>query len=255
MSLIVRTHGGLGNQIFQILFARLTAGSLHTGYAEVHDLNYAHGFKRSTELEHAPFRATALQLQVSRLRLPKLLLRSRLWCTEQLNLFGSVYLDGYFQHAEDYQRFSDAQIASEVARLRRELRIEPTGTKNKSALYHIRLGDFFNDSGAARAHALKRVNELSPNSTIITNQEELFRDAHIQQRMLAKHCSLHSTVAYAAEDVIRLMSTHSLIVTNNSTLALWASVLGNCRTVFDDPKLAAVHDRLFKAANACHFPQ
>jgi hypothetical protein len=46
------------------------------------------------------------------------------------------------------------------------------------------------------------------------------------------------------------MSTHGRIVTNNSTLALWASVLGNCRTEFDDPRLAAVHDRLFNAANA-----
>lgn len=250
MSVVVRTHGGLGNQLFQILFARLTANARHTGYAEVHDLNYAHGFKRSTELEHAPLRATALQLRVSSLRLPKLLLRSRLWCTEQVNLFGSVYLDGYFQCADDYERFADAQIASEVARLRRELHIEPTGATDKRSLYHIRLGDFFNDPGAARSHALKRVDELAPGATVITNQEELFQDAQIRERMQAKQCRLHSTADYASEDVMRLMSTHGLIVTNNSTLALWASVLGNCRTVFDDSRLAAVHDRLFRAANA-----
>lgn len=249
MTVVVRTHGGLGNQLFQILFARLSAGAELTGYVEVHDSNYAHGFTRSTEIEPAPLRATALQRMVSRLRLPKLLLRSRLWRTEQINLFGSIYLDGYFQRVGDYQRFSDVEIAAEVARLRHELSIEPIGVADNRTLYHIRLGDFFNDASAALAYALKRVDDLAPNATVITNQEELFEEAQVQQRMKAKQCRVHGTVDYVSEDVIRLMSTHGRIVTNNSTLAFWASVLGNCRTEFDDPQLAAVHDRLFKAAN------
>jgi hypothetical protein len=250
MTVVVRTHGGLGNQLFQIVFARLSAGARHTAYAELHDLNYAHGFKRSTELEPAPLRATGEQRWISGLRIPKLLLRSRLWRTEQVALFGSLYLDGYFQRAADFQRFSDAQIATEIRRLRRELRIEPNGGADTRTLYHIRLGDFFDNAGAALAYALKRVDELAPNATVITNQEELFQNAQVQHRMQAKQCRLHGTADYAPEDVIRLMSTHGRILTNNSTLALWASVLGNCRTEFDDSRLAAVHDRLFKAANA-----
>ncbi len=249
-TVVVRTHGGLGNQLFQIVFARLSAGTRHTGYAELHDLNYAHGFERSTELEPAPLHPTGVQRCISALRIPKLLLRSRLLQTEQVALFGCLYLDGYFQRASDFQPFSDVQIAAEVRRLRRELRIEPNGGMDTRTLYHIRLGDFFDDAGAALAHALKRVEEMAPNSTVITNQEELFQNAQIQQRLQARQCRLCGTSEYASEDVIRLMSTHGRIVTNNSTLALWASVLGNCRTEFDDPRLAAVHDRLFKAANA-----
>jgi hypothetical protein len=255
MAVVVRTHGGLGNQLFQILFARLSAGIRHTGYAELHDLNYVHGFKRSTELVSAPLYATGVQRWISGLRIPKLLLRTRLWRTEQVALLGSIYLDGYFQREADFQRFTDAQIATEVHRLRRELRIEPNGGGDNRTLYHIRLGDFFDDAVAAVAHTLKRVDDLAPNATVITNQEELFQNAQVQQRMKAKECRLHGTADYASEDVIRLMSTHGRIVTNNSTLALWASVLGNCRTEFDDPRLAAVHDRLFKAANARHGAQ
>jgi hypothetical protein len=182
MSVIVRTHGGLGNQLFQIVFARLSAGTRHTGYAELHDLNYSHGFKRSKELEPAPLHATGVQRCISALRIPKLLLRSRLWRTEQVAMFGSLYLDGYFQRASDFQRFSDAQIASEVRRLRRELRIEPNGCADNRTLYHIRLGDFFDAADAALAHALKRVDELVPNATVITNQEELFQNAQVEQR-------------------------------------------------------------------------
>jgi hypothetical protein len=255
MAVVVRTHGGLGNQLFQIVFARLSARARYTGYAELHDMNYSHGFKRSSELEPAPLRATGLQRRISGLRIPKLLLRSGLWRTEQVALFGSLYLDGYFQRAADFERFSDAQIAAEVGRLRRELRIEPSGGTDTRTLYHIRLGDFFDDAGAALAHALKRVDELPPHATVITNQDELFQDAQVQQRMQAKQCRLHCTSDYASGDVIRLMSTHGRIVTNNSTLALWASVLGNSRTEFDDCRLAAVHDRLFKAANARHGAQ
>lgn len=250
MAVVVRTHGGLGNQLFQIVFARLCARARDTGYAELHDLNYAHGFTRSTELEPAPLRATTLQQRISGLRIPKLLLRSRLWRTEQVGIFGTLYLDGYFQSVADFQVFSDQQIAAEAQYLRRELHIEPTGAADARTLYHIRLGDFFNDAGAALAHALERVEGLSQNATIITNQEELFQNEQVLERMQSRQCRLHSTANYSSEDVIRLMSTHGRIVTNNSTLALWASVLGNCRTEFDDARLAAVHDRLFKAANA-----
>lgn len=250
MAVVVRTHGGLGNQLFQILFARLCAKTRHTGYAELHDLNYAHGFTRSVELAPAPLRASALQQWVSRLRIPKVLLRARLRRTEQISLLGNLFLDGYFQQAADFAGFSDEMLAAEIERIRHELRIKPEAATDARTLYHIRLGDFFNDRAAALAHALERVEGLSPNATLITNQEELFLDERVQERMRAKQCRLHGTADYSSEDVIRLMSTHGRIVTNNSTLALWASVLGNCRTEFDDPRLAGVHARLFKAANA-----
>ncbi len=249
MTVVVRTHGGLGNQLFQLLFARLLAAAQKTDYAELHDDRYAHKFARSAELRPPPATASRMQRFVSGMRLPKLLTRSRLAATEQLSLLGHSFLDGYFQQARDYQSFADSAIRLQVDAMRAELRIQAQRTPDGRTLYHMRLGDFFNNAQEALDHLVARIQELRPDSTIITNQEELFADARVQAQMRASQCQLLSTQAHSPEDVLRLMSTHGRIVTNNSTLALWASVFGNCATEFSLPRLAEVHARLFNAAN------
>lgn len=248
MTVIVRTHGGLGNQIFQIFFARLYAQALNTDYAELHDSNYDHKFGRSQEIRPAPAVVTKRQHMMSDFRVPKFLLRLRVRKTEKITAFGDTFLDGYFQRASDYIAFSDALVGAQIEDLREELNIgwnESSG----STLYHIRLGDFFSNHQDAKAHALDRIEKLEPGSTIISNQEEVFLEDSVQDKLRGKCCMLHSTIGYKSEDVLRLMSKYGRIVTNNSTLALWASVLGNCQTEFSDSRLAAVHERLFRVTN------
>lgn len=235
--------------MFQILFARLFAGMKQQCYREIHDARYAHKFARSTQIEHNGSPALGRQRLISRLRIPKILAKSRLYPTEMASVFGDVYLDGYFQAASDYDAFPDSLLAQEIARMRLELDIKPQTPGNATKLYHIRLGDFFDEREKALAHAIARVEELDAGSTIITNQEELFSDARVMQHLDAKRCRLHPTGDFSPEDVIRLMSQFGNISTNNSTLALWASVLGNCHTTFEDERLSALHQRMFKAAN------
>lgn len=249
MTVVVRTHGGLGNQIFQIFFARLCAQTLGTCYTEVHDTNYEHKFARSRELRPASASITKLQYLISGYRVPKLLLRLHLHKSEKIVVFGDTFLDGYFQRVSDYMSFPDALIAAQIEDLRQELSIRHHDS-NQSTLYHIRLGDFFSSHQDARAHALDRIEMLNAGSTIISNQEEIFLEDFVQDKLRGKGCVLRSTVGYTSEDVLRLMSKYGRIVTNNSTLALWASVLGSCHTEFSDSRLAAVHDRFFRLVNA-----
>src|SRR6218665_1376854 len=174
MTVVLRTHGGLGNQLFQIFFARLCAKAGNIEYVELHDANYEHHFARSTELWPAPAVPTKLQRIISNLRIPKILSRLKLRKGEAITVFGDRFLDGYFQQESDFSVFPDELIASQITQLRAELGIKPVAATNKRTLYHIRLGDFFNDEQAAMAHAIERVSQLQPNSTIITNQEALF---------------------------------------------------------------------------------
>jgi hypothetical protein len=250
MTVVVRTHGGLGNQIFQIFFARLYARTLNTDYAELHDTHYVHKFARSPEICPATTAVTKRQHLISDFRFPKLLLRLRLRESEKITIFGDTFLDGYFQRASDYISFTDTLIEAHIWDLREELNIKCNVSNQQSTLYHIRLGDFFANHQEATAHALDRIEELEPGSTIISNQEEIFLEDSVQDKLNGKDCVLHSTTKYTSEDVLRLMSKYGRIVTNNSTLALWASVLGNCQTEFSDSRLAAVHDRFFRLANA-----
>lgn len=249
MTVILRTHGGLGNQLFQILFARLFASTKQQTYREIHDARYTHNFTRSVEIEHGGSPALRRQRLISRLRIPKILSRTRLCSTEIIALLGDAYLDGYFQAVSDYAAFPDALIAQEIARLRLELGITPRTSASETKLYHIRLGDFFNERENAVDHAISRVAQLDAGSTIITNQEDIFREARVAGHLDSKGCKLHPTGDFLPEDVIRFMGQFGTIYTNNSTLALWASILGNCRTTFDDERLSALHRRLFEAAN------
>lgn len=221
---------------------------LGTDYAETHDINYDHKFGRSLELRQAPVAITKRQHLISDLRLPKIFLRLRLRQTEKNTVFGDTFLDGYFQNISDYKLFSDELIKNQIKNLQQELGIK-CDISNSGTLYHLRLGDFFTNHQDAIAHTLDRIEKLKPGSTIISNQEEIFQEDSIQNKLHGNDCVLQSTTGCTSEEVLRLMSTYHQIVTNNSTLALWASVLGNCQTEFSDPRLAAVHDRFFRIAN------
>lgn len=250
MTVVVRTHGGLGNQIFQILYARLEAARRGTAYAEIHDLNYAHQFVRTAELAPPSAQPNSWQKLVSRARFPKVLERICLDRSEMIALPGGVFLDGYFQRAEQYARFSPAPIAAEIGRLRVELDVDPSAPHDPRTLYHLRLGDFFKDREKALAHALGRIEGLSPGSVLITNQEELFSERKVTEKMAETGCRLHPSGDYSGEQVVRFMAGFSRIVTNDSTLAFWASVLGNCQTSFESIRLAELHGMLFGIANA-----
>ena len=72
MNVVVRTHGGLGNQLFQLLYGRLLAERHRATLYELHDIRYEHAFARSRELAGRPAPPPPAR-PISSLRLPKIL--------------------------------------------------------------------------------------------------------------------------------------------------------------------------------------
>ena len=246
---VVRTHGGLGNQLFQVFYARLLAAARQVDYVEIHDANYPHKFQRSPALSPPSGRAGPVQTAVSAARIPKVLQRLGRGQSEVFGLLADRYADGYFQRTDQYLAFAPSAIRAEIDQLRGELEIDPAAAKDPRHLYHLRLGDFFKDPEKALDHACERVKDLVPGSVIITNQENIFLEPRISQALVTSGCTLQSSGDFSAEQVIRLMAGFAVIVTNDSTLAFWASVLGNCQTAFENARLAELHQFLFKIAN------
>jgi hypothetical protein len=241
---VLRTHGGLGNQIFQVLFARLYAEQCDASLHEIHDANYNHNFARSLELGRRTERISYTQRLLSSLRLPKVLHRIGWGADERISLFGTVYLDGYFQAAYHYRSFDPKRVADQLNRIRNEFKIL---LEDKCGLLiHLRLGDFFSSANAAKLHVIERLRDLRPGSTIITNQESLLRDPELESMLCNIGCVVQSTEGFSPEAILRLMAQFDQIDANDSTLSFWASVLGESRVEFVSPMLIETHS-LFKS--------
>jgi hypothetical protein len=238
MAAIVRVHGGFGNQIFQVFYARMYADKYCLPLKEVYDGSYYHGFERSPALEAAP-EPTKLEKFVCDLRIPKLLKKAHLSSERPFRIFGSAYLDAYFQTVTSYAEFSDPEIKKHLRSLAAELGIRPAS--NDQTLLHIRLGDFFKTRESARDHAVDRVRSADENSAIMTNDEALFRDPLLAKLLDDRQCKIVPTEGLAAEDILRLMATYRRIDANDSTLVFWSSVLGGCQTQFTNKRLKQTH--------------
>jgi hypothetical protein len=220
---VLRTHGGLGNQLFQILFARSFAEQHGLILREVHDQSYDHAFPRSTALKHAGTPST-WQRAISAIRVPKISSHKFGRAEKPWKLRHTTYLDGYFQNVEPYQLFPADIIRCQMGSLADELQIRPAdGTGN---LVHLRLGDFFDDQKSAREYAKLRLEAIQDGSDLMTNDEELLNEPNLADIVNRKRANLVSTKGLQAEEVIRKMSCYSQIDANDSTLAFWAAVLG-----------------------------
>jgi hypothetical protein len=104
LCIVIRTHGGLGNQLFQLLYGRLLSNFYGAHLYEIHDTKYPHAFPRSTCLSLAgelPF----FQRPVSITRVPKILQHIFGYEEKPFRLLNTIYLDGYFQNISAYEQF------------------------------------------------------------------------------------------------------------------------------------------------------
>ncbi|MBB4839787.1 hypothetical protein HNP52_002856 [Sphingomonas kyeonggiensis] len=233
MPVVVRTHGGLGNQLFQLLFARLFAAERGERLYQIHDLNYPHRFTQSDEL---PCEAPAGWVRaLSAARLPKI--AARLGAQQEwIALPGITLLDGYFQSSRDYARFSPQAVANALDDLRRDLAIP--GEKLYPFGVHLRLGDFFADRTAAIAHVQARMAAIPRGAALLTNDEALLSSPELAPLLAEREAHVVTTAGMKSEDVLRTFCRFGAIDGNNSTLLFWASVLGDTDARFDDPRLA-----------------
>lgn len=236
---VVRTHGGLGNQTFQLFYARLFAQQAYASLFETHDLRYAHRFARSNELEQAPA-PTIGEWAVSALRLPKILTRVRL-PKDAVTLFGTTYLDGYYQRFADYEKFDDASLRRELHRLRSEFGLSEIPTREVGM--HLRLGDFFKSDADVVQHLNERLRRLGPNTEIVTNEESRLRTPSVAETLTAKRASIVPTTDMTPEQVLRTLASFRHVDGNDSTLLFWASVLSGMRCEYGHPELRALRAR------------
>lgn len=240
---VVRTHGGLGNQIFQILYARLYSSRASAILSEVHDPRYAHGFGRNSEIACAPA-PSAPSRAVSALRLPKVSTRLRRRC-DAITLFGTTYLDGYFQQMVDYAGFDDASLRRELIRLREELQIPDRPTHAHGM--HLRLGDFFTSDAAVTAHLNERLAQIGPDTGIITNEEARLRTPSAAAALSANRAWVVPTADMTAEQVLRTLASFQQVDGNDSTLLFWASVLSGMQCAYRNLELRALRQRFLDA--------
>ena len=240
-SIILRTHGGLGNQLFQIFYGRLISDEFKMDLREVHDLNYKHKFNRCEVPATSPA-PSILQSAVSSLRVPKVFERLFRRQESPLKIGQNWYLDGYFQDKILYENFSPAAIHKNLQTIANELNILPAD--DDTLLVHLRVGDFFNNKNTACLHILERLLDIPNGSALMTNDEELLSDGDISKLIKAKKASLISTKKMSAENVLRAISRHRKVDANDSTLVFWAHVLSGSQVDFKSVRLSALADYL-----------
>ncbi len=222
---VLRTHGGLGNQLFQIFFGRLFSELIGSPLKEVHDLRYSHAFSRSEALVTGK-KPTSCQAFVSAARIPKLLYRIFGVIERPLCVGRTFYLDGYFQELESYKLFDVKDLRRHLEKLADELSIGPADLD--ICVVHLRVGDFFKDISGAKIHVFERLKNTPIGSHIMTNDESILFDPNIATLIELRALKLVTTIGMSAEEVLRTMARYRRIDANDSTLTFWASVFGGC---------------------------
>ena len=240
MSVVLRTHGGLGNQIFQILYGRLFADKFNVDLKVIHDIRYQHAFPLSNNFQLYTQHLTTYQKLISSLRLPKVLQRLTQKSESVIWLFNTAYLDGYFQNNLSYTIFKKEEIARNLRILADQLSIPPADLEQ--CLVHLRVGDFFKSRSDAREFVTRKLSMVSASSSIMTNDEELLAEPEVVAILEARSCKVVASAGYPAEEVLRMMARYRQIDANDSTMVFWASVLGGCRVELRNAELRATQN-------------
>ena len=231
--IVVRTHGGLGNQIFQVFYALVRHNE---NLNLIHDSRYPHGFRLASYFKsYTTGPITILEMLICRLRIVKIIEKVSSQIPE-IKLGDTFIVDGYFQKFASYQEFTSDQLSCGLNRLRDILQVN--GQPEKNMVCHIRLADFYNTDTERTEAARKRLLDLSDQTDFISNDDALiFNDEECQCIIRDKNLNHVDTNGFSAEQIFQLMSQYKAIESNNSTLAFWAAVLNNSELIVDDENL------------------
>lgn len=225
MTIKVRTHGGLGNQLFQVLYAIYCSCKYFEGCATVelyHDVRYPHGFNLSQGIIDLgdPIQTHSLDdTWVLKWRAVKVLEKLGI-NPGQLWIGSDLYLDGYFQ---DVALFDNAEWRlAALSKLATRSYV-----KNNRKVIHLRLGDFFESKAKAVEYALERIGGLAGGCDLFcTNDDYLLGDDNVRELLDKKNITLVPTNHLPDFEVLRLMGGYAEIYSNGSTFAMWAALLG-----------------------------
>jgi hypothetical protein len=230
---VIRTHGGLGSQIFQVFYALVRHGE---NLSLSHDGRYPHSFQLASYFESyfiGPI--TILEMLICRLRIVKLIekVSSR---SPDIKLGDTFILDGYFQKIGLYQPFTSDQLSFGLNRLKDILQVNVQPEKNM--LCHIRLVDFYYTDIERIQAARKRLSVLDDETGFISSDDTLISNDEECQCIIRDKSLIHvDTMGFSAEQIFRLMSEYKTVESNNSTLAFCAAVLSDSELIVDDINL------------------
>jgi hypothetical protein len=224
MKIIIRSHGGLGNQIFQIFYAIMVRNRLPDSEIIIyHDNRYDHRFELSSIFaDRFQIKSISDASFIVRFRLVKFLeklkINSGILISKNI-----VYLDGYFNNCSALKNFETFEVSLALKELRN---IIGTSKKEKEVvLYHLRLGDFFSSEKEKKDFLLTKISSIKVHSHVVTNEESFVEDPLLKKIIISKNLKLISTKNMTDHKVLDIMGEYNLINTNGSTLAFWAAVL------------------------------
>jgi hypothetical protein len=238
---VLRTQGGLGNQLFQLLYARLLAQKLGVILHEVHETQHREEHPRySPPATHPP--PSGMQLHISSWRVPRLVrvLLGR-GLERPFRLGKDWYLDGHFQMEKQYLPFDDHAKRQQLQQLAIELDIAPASLDQ--CLVVIQPSDFFGSLQAASLHALTRLSACPEGASLMTSGEGLLQDQRLRELMSARGGQLISTQTMSPVEVLRTMSRYKRLDTENGSLAVWCRLLSGSQVQLPEPRLTEL---------ACH---
>jgi hypothetical protein len=245
-SLILRTHGGLGNQLFQVFYAFCYCRTFEIGKLKIiHDSNYSHGFELAPIFKRHTGGVRVIERLISRVRLPKILHSSKVLETESIRIGGCLYLDGYFQDEKAYCIFSQDVMASSLRALIVDSCIDLGSALSKGNLYHVRLGDFYANEDLEFDAAVGLVKSFRGTGDIITNNQTVLQKALDSAEFSSQIYNVIDTANFDAFDVLQLMTNYKKVYSNNSTLAFWASVISGGVLLTTDDNLNAMRSKFF----------
>lgn len=217
------THGGLGNQLFQIFYAICKSKGNLNQIALYHSANYYHGIELNNAFRTLQKTSEKKPL-LFKTRLIKLLTKVKLLRSEQIKLLNNVYLDGYFQNPKFWLEFDTERLNLAKDILRDLLQLKELQT-TKETLLHLRLGDFFKKNKTKRKFIKATLKSTLNYDKIITNDENLTKE--ILNEIGLDTSKIVSTNNIEPQELIKIMCSFEKIISNGSTLATWASILSD----------------------------
>ena len=136
-------------------------------------------------------------------------------------------------------------ISQQIKFLKEDL-ITSTHKFNRK-IYHFRLGDFFQNEKQEIDFIHTNIFQLDFNSVVISNRDDLFKASDdIKKKLEKKGITYIFTENYNSLNLLNFFSSFSHISSNGSTIALWASIFGNCGYTLINTKNLSKHENNMK---------
>lgn len=227
MNVLVNTHGGLGNQIFQIFYALNLCEKLDAKLFLNHILYYKHGFTLQLPTEKLDVgKPSNFDLILMHTRIGKIMENTKL-SSGDIKICNKIILDGYFQNPKLYNAFSTQCLKKCLNKLTNAFEISPPTID--AELLHLRLGDFFRTRQEKLEEAYIELKKATNGQHIITDDEELMLLSEFTKIIKKNNLKLIKTSNFSAYKLLKFISNYQKITSNGSTLSIWASLLSGAK--------------------------